>query len=397
MIKDIISQLEDLIARIQRSLAYLDVPKKEAKIAEIEKEIEDPNFWEDQRRVNAVMAEKKHLEELLSKWQKLSADTSALLEMAKSFHEISAKVTKVEPLKPHSSSATSAKVEPLKLQGSTLVGSTELGELEIELSTLEQKFAQYELELLLNRKYDSHNALVSFHAGTGGTDAQDWANMLLRMIMRYCERKGFKLTILHQTPGQEAGIKSATVEVIGIDAYGWLKSEKGVHRLVRKSPFNAKALRQTSFALIEVIPEIEEESVELKDEDLEIETFRSGGHGGQSVNTTDSAVRIIHKPSGLVATCQNERSQMQNKATAMRILKSRVAELYRIMEEKKISEIKGAYEAPQWGNQIRSYVLHPYHMVKDHRTEFETSDVEAVLDGKIDGFVEAFLRWSVKK
>jgi peptide chain release factor 2 len=364
MIKDIIGQLEDLYSRIVESLEYLDLPKKEARIAKLEKEIENPNFWEDQRRVDSVMAEMKHLKNLVTKWQNLKGDVSSLLDLAKSFQE----------------TKTGA--------------SEEIAELEAELGALKQKFSQYELELLLDGPYDTRNALLSFHAGTGGTDAQDWAEMLMRMILRYCEHKGFKTTILHQSYGSEAGIKSATIEVVGTLAYGWLKSEKGVHRLVRKSPFNAKNLRQTSFALIEVIPEIEEEVKDLDEKDLEIETFRSSGHGGQSVNTTDSAVRITHKPSGLVVTCQNERSQMQNRATAIRILKTRLAELYRIMEEKKIKDIKGAYEPPQWGNQIRSYVMHPYKMVKDHRTDFETSDVDAVLDGKIDSFVEAFLRWS---
>lgn len=264
---------------------------------------------------------------------------------------------------------------------------------EDKLKELQDRVEKLEFFLLFSGKYDKNNAIISIYAGAGGTEAQDWAEMLLRMILRYCERKGFNTKILDEHRGSEAGIKSATVFVEGEYAYGYLKSESGVHRLVRISPFDAEKMRHTSFAMIEILPELEEtEEIKIDPKDLRIDTFLSGGHGGQSVQTTYSAVRIVHEPTGITVSCQNERSQLQNKEAAMKILR---AKLYKKYEEEKIEEVKkirGEHVSAEWGKQIRSYVLHPYKMVKDHRTEYETQDTEGVLDGGLDEFAEAYLK-----
>ena len=259
---------------------------------------------------------------------------------------------------------------------------------------LEKEFASYEFFLLLNGPYDERNAIVALHAGTGGTEAQDWTEMLLRMFLRFAEKQGWKTRVIDESRGGEAGYKSVMFEVKGRYAYGYLKSEHGVHRLVRISPFDAEKMRHTSFALAEVMPELDE-SVELNidPKDLRIDTFMSGGKGGQSVNTTYSAVRIVHIPTNTTVTCQNERSQMQNKETAMKVLKAKLLRLQEEQQAKERQELRGEYKSAEWGNQIRSYVLHPYHMVKDHRTEYETSDPDQVLDGDLLAFSEAYLKW----
>jgi peptide chain release factor 2 len=271
-------------------------------------------------------------------------------------------------------------------------------DIEARLIVLEKKYLGLEFELLFSGAHDDKNAIVAVHAGAGGTDAQDWAEMLLRMYFRYAERKDWSVQLVDESRGGEAGIKSAVFIVTGRQVYGHLKAEAGVHRLVRQSPFNSDALRQTSFALVEVLPELGEAAdVEIRPEDLRIDTFMSGGKGGQSVNTTYSAVRIVHLPTKITVSCQNERSQMQNKETALRILKARLQQVKEEELQKEKKELRGEHQSAEWGSQIRSYVLHPYKMVKDHRTDVETSDPEAVLGGDLDRFVEGYLRWKAKE
>ena len=254
------------------------------------------------------------------------------------------------------------------------------------------------LETLLSGKYDAKNAILSLHAGAGGTEAMDWVSMLLRMYTRWAEDKGYKVSTLDLLPGDEAGIKSVTILVEGLNAYGYLKAEKGVHRLVRISPFDAAGRRHTSFASADVIPEIDDDiEVEIKPEDLKIDTFRAGGAGGQHVNKTESAVRITHIPTGIVVSCQNERSQQSNRNTAMKILKARLFDLYQQQQQQELDKLRGDQKEIAWGSQIRSYVFHPYSLVKDHRTNVEVGNVQAVMDGEIDEFINAYLKMIASK
>jgi len=271
-------------------------------------------------------------------------------------------------------------------------------EIQQELKKLNSRFKRLESQQLFTGDYDSRNAMVALHAGAGGTESQDWANMLLRMYLRWAERHNYKAEVLDVSPGEEAGIKSAVLEIKGDYVYGYLKGEHGVHRLVRLSPFDADHARHTSFALVEVLPEAEGTvDVKIASEDLRIDTFRSSGPGGQHMQKTSSAVRITHLPTGLVATCQGQRSQHQNKEAALRILYSRLLELDRENKEAERAKLKGERIEAGWGNQIRSYVLHPYKMVKDHRTDYEVHNAEAVLDGELDGFITNYLRSQVGK
>jgi peptide chain release factor 2 len=259
---------------------------------------------------------------------------------------------------------------------------------------LEKLLAQKQTELLVSGEFDRNNALLSIHAGAGGTESQDWASMLERMYLRWAELRGFNLELLDRTMGEEAGIKSATYLISGDLVYGYLRSEKGVHRLVRLSPFDAAHRRHTSFAMVEVLPEMDNSSyVEINADDIEIEVYKSSGAGGQNVQKNMTAVRIKHIPSGLIVTCQNERSQTQNRENAMKVLRSRLYELQQQAHQEEVSEIKGEFKKIEWGSQIRSYVLHPYQMVKDHRTDYETSNTTAILNGEIDGFIDAYLNW----
>jgi peptide chain release factor 2 len=266
------------------------------------------------------------------------------------------------------------------------------------LADLQKRFDQLEFATLMDGEHDASDAIVAIHAGAGGTDAQDWAEMILRMFMRFAEKKGWQVKMLDQSAGSEAGIKSAIFSVRGRYAYGYFRAEAGVHRLVRLSPFNSDNLRQTSFALVEVLPDLgETKEIEIDAKDLRIDTFLSSGHGGQGVQTTYSAVRITHLPTGIVVSCQNERSQTQNKETALRVLKARLHAVAMAEHEEEKRQLRGEFTSAEWGNQIRSYVLHPYKMVKDHRTKHETQDTESVLDGDLEDFTEAYLKFAKTK
>jgi len=269
-------------------------------------------------------------------------------------------------------------------------------ELEAEVTSIESELEKRAFTAMLSGKYDAENALLAIHAGAGGTDSQDWAEMLERMYLRWAEKSGYQTEILDLTEGEEAGIKSITIAVDGDYAYGYLRSEKGVHRLVRLSPFDAAHRRHTSFALVEVLPQIgmDDPEIEINPADLKIDVFKSSGAGGQNVQKNATAVRITHLPSGIVVTCQNERSQLQNRETAMRVLRSRLLEIKQAEQDEEVAELRGEYTKAEWGSQIRSYVLHPYQMVKDHRTDHERGNAQAVLDGDLDEFMEAYLKQS---
>jgi len=318
------------------------------------------DFWQNQNEAKAVGQHYEVLRQGYENWQNLKNETEKLLQLA----EIIDKGDEAE-----------------------------ITEAENKLNELNSKFEKLETAVLFAGEHDDNNAILSVHAGTGGTDAQDWASMLLRMYLRFCERHGFKTEIIDESPGAEAGFKSVMIGISGHQAYGWLRSENGVHRLVRISPYDAEKMRHTSFALVEVLPELDEiQEIELKDDDLKIDVMRAGGHGGQSVNTTDSAVRLTHLPTGIVVKCQNERSQLQNKNRALKILKAKLSKYYEQQENAKVKAIKGEYQKAEWGSQARSYILQPYKLVKDHRTDYDTQEVERILDGELDDFVEAYLK-----
>ncbi len=282
------------------------------------------------------------------------------------------------------------------LELSELADNSLREELKSEVEAIEHEVERREFAAMMSGEYDKGDALLAIHAGAGGTDSQDWVQMLERMYLRWIEASGYQAEIIDTTPGEEAGVKSVTISVEGRYAYGYLRSEKGVHRLVRLSPFDANHRRHTSFALVEVLPDVEDDTrVEINPNDLRIDTFRSAGAGGQNVQKNDTAVRITHLPTNIVVSCQNERSQTQNKENAMKVLRSRLLELKEKEQAEHIAELRGEYTKAEWGSQIRSYVLHPYQMVKDHRTEFEYGNAQAVLDGNLDGFIEAYLRANV--
>ena len=320
-----------------------------------------PNFWDDKEKADLTLKDIQELKNLTQDIKKLKEDTENNLEL----------------------------IELLLVEKDDEL----LQNLELDIKNETKQLEKLSVLLLLNGPYDKNNCTLEIHSGAGGTEACDWANMLYRMYLRYCEKKGYKVEVLDYQEGEEGGIKSVTIEIKGLNAYGYLKGEKGVHRLVRLSPFDAANKRHTSFASIDIIPEFDNTiNVDINEKDLKIDVYRSSGKGGQGVNTTDSAVRITHLPTKTVVTCQNERSQIQNKETAMKMLK---AKLYVIEQEKKNQElnaIKGNYQNIEFGSQIRSYVMHPYSMVKDHRTNTETSNVSKVLDGDIDLFIESYLK-----
>lgn len=332
----------------------------------MEKECAEPDFWQSPAEANKVMRRLSALKDETQSWRKLEQKVKDLAEL----------------------------VEIALQEGDASL----VDEVRAEVDGISAEVEKLDFKLLLGGEYDHRNAILALHAGAGGTESQDWAEMLLRMYIRWAERRGFHTEVLDTSPGEEAGIKSAMLEVKGDLAYGYLKAEHGVHRLVRLSPYDSDHARHTSFALVEVLPEVEEAmEVKISGDELKVETFRSSGPGGQNMQKTSSAVRITHLPSGLVVSCQSERSQYQNKEIALRVLRARLLEQERIRMADERAKLKGEHQSAAWGNQIRSYVLHPYRMVKDHRTGVETGDTTAVLDGDLDELMEAYLRSQIGK
>ncbi|OQB17939.1 MAG: Peptide chain release factor 2 [Parcubacteria group bacterium ADurb.Bin192] len=365
MLEDIKQRITDLRAKLDQAWEILDLQARKEEIGALEYEVSSPDFWNNPDKAKSEMQKLSDLKKEYEDWSGLRVELMDLQEL-------------------------------IDIADKEKDSSFE-SEAEKKLVELEKRFAGMEFAMLFNGEYDAANAVISIHAGAGGTDAQDWAEMLMRMYFRYAEKKVWKVKLLDESRGTEAGIKSATFMVEGRHAYGHLKGEAGVHRLVRLSPFNADSLRQTSFALVEVLPELDDKvQIEIKPDDLRIDTFMSGGKGGQSVNTTYSAVRIVHLPTKITVSCQNERSQMQNREMAMKILKAKLLQLKEQEALQEREQLRGEFHSAEWGSQIRSYVLQPYRMVKDLRTGYETSDTEGVLDGDLDAFVEAELRQGIK-
>ncbi|HEV2413010.1 MAG TPA: peptide chain release factor 2 [Candidatus Saccharimonadales bacterium] len=354
-------QVEELSGKIREAIVTAKIGQLEQEDEQLTKEASDPQFWNDSLRAQEVTRRQVKLKTLIEPLRQLEKDVNDLKELAR------------------------------------LGDASMTEELVGQIGELENRYSEMQLAVSLSGQYDDHDAVVELRAGAGGTDAQDWTKMLERMYLRWAQAHKMKTEIVDKSAGEEAGIKSESIVISGQNAYGLLKGEHGVHRLVRLSPFNADHLRQTSFAMVEVLPQIDRpEELPLDEKDLKIDVFRAGGHGGQSVNTTDSAVRVTHVPTGIVVTIQNERSQLQNKETALKILRSRLAQLQLVQHKERIDELKGPNQSAEWGNQIRSYVLHPYTLVKDNRTKHEEHDAQRVLDGDLDPFINSYLTSSTK-
>ena len=332
-------------------------------ISELEAQSAEPGFWDDMEKSQKVLQQTKQLKDKVESYEKLKSSWEDALVLVDLANE-----------------------------------ENDEGMLPEVRKTVEEIVAEVEkmtLETLLSGPYDKNNAIITLHAGAGGTEAQDWCEMLLRMYQMYAQKNGYTVSTLDMLPGDDAGVKSATIMISGINAYGYLKSEKGVHRLVRISPFDAAGRRHTSFASIEVMPEIDDDvEINIRTEDLKVDTYRASGAGGQHINKTDSAIRITHIPTGIVVSCQTQRSQHQNREYAMRMLKAKLAEVAEHQQKDKIEDIKGVQKEIAWGSQIRSYVFHPYNLVKDHRTGFEMGNIGAVMDGDLNGFINAYLKAS---
>lgn len=360
--KPIINKLSELLESVEQAIVKLDLVGEEKKLSQLEQSMNESNFWKDNESAEEIAKKAAEIRSFVEHWYNLREEIKTTLELAE-----------------------------LEMDDSSQNDFQKL--LDNITNTAEKAL----LDVKLSGPYDKNPAIMQIAAGVGGTDAQDWAQMLEEMFIKYANSNGLQVEILDSSPGEEAGIKSATLKITGPFAYGKLQSEKGTHRLVRLSPFNSNNLRQTSFAMVDVVPEITETEAQLDDRDLKTDVFRAGGHGGQSVNTTDSAVRITHIPTGLSVVIQNERSQLKNKQTARAVLLSKLSELARTQHLEDISQIRGEIVSADWGSQIRSYILHPYNKVKDHRTGFETSDTSGVLNGKIEGFISAYLNENIKK
>ena len=356
----LIKRLNELRLQVDAALARLDIESKNVEVEALEAKLATPEIWNNPTNAQNLSKQLAAVKSMVDPWLTLQAQTNDLVEL-------------------------------MDLDDDEL-----LGEFEGQIIALEKEFARLRKDLLFDGEYDDHNAILRLSAGVGGTDAQDWTEMLERMYHRWAEKSGMSTTTIERSAGEEAGVKSVVIEVVGPFAYGKLRSENGVHRLVRLSPFNSDNLRQTSFALVEVLPQIDRpDEVKIDDKDLKIDVYRAGGHGGQSVNTTDSAVRITHIPTGIVVAIQNERSQLQNKETAMKILRSKLAQMQLDQHTSSITELQ-AGESANWGSQIRNYVLHPYTLVKDTRTKHETNNAQGVLDGDLDPFMTAYLEAPTK-
>ncbi|MEW6749817.1 MAG: peptide chain release factor 2 [Candidatus Latescibacterota bacterium] len=353
-------QLHGYQTRLEQLRGYLDLDNKKQRLTALEAEMSSPTFWNDRQRGQALSREARLLRDSIDAWQGLRKQLDDLAEL-------------------HALAVEEA-------------DQASLPELEEESERLGEGLDDLEFRTMLADPDDPKSAILVIHSGAGGTEAADWAQMLLRMYTRWAERSGFGCEVMDLTPGDEAGIKGVTLEITGEYAYGYLKAEAGVHRLVRISPFDSNSRRHTSFASVFVYPEVDEKiEVDLREEDLQIDTYRSGGAGGQHVNKTSSAVRITHVPTGIVVQCQNERSQYKNKSAALKVLAARLYQHLKDQEQKKLDQVESTKKSIDFGSQIRSYVLHPYNMVKDHRTDHETANVQAVMDGEIDGFIRAFL------
>lgn len=347
--------------KIDELVQKVNLPKLQEERTRLQLEAERPNLWDDREKAQSVLKRLNDIQDEIHEWDALQRRTRDTLEL-------------------------------IELNDESLVP-----ELEIELKALEAAAAEKEIAVLFAGKYDMGNAILAIHAGAGGTEAHDWAAMLQRMYLRWAELHKFTAEIVDFTPGEEAGTKTVTIAISGKFAYGFLKSEKGTHRLVRLSPFDAAHRRHTSFAMVEILPEASaDDSIEIPAEDVRIDVFKSSGAGGQNVQKNSTAVRLLHIPTGIIVTCQNERSQTQNRETAMKVLRSRLLDLRAQEQSHEIEELRGEYVKAEWGSQIRSYVLHPYQMVKDNRTDYETGNTNAVLDGEIDGFMEAYLKMNAK-
>jgi peptide chain release factor 2 len=360
-VRDLTADLAELRRRLSESEKDLGLSVKRARLAELEKKASEPSLWDDPneaRKVTSELALMKDDIDLLEGLDRRLSDVEVLFELGREESDDSVEA-----------------------------------EVEAGLASLIKEFDALELRSLYSGEHDERDAVCEVHSGAGGTDAQDWAEMLLRMYLRWAERRGYSTEILDLTEGEEAGIKSATVEITGKYGFGYLQSERGVHRLVRLSPFNSASARQTSFAKVEVMPEVEQVGeIEISPDDVRIDVYRSSGAGGQNVQKNSTAVRLTHIPTGIVVTCQNERSQGRNRESAMKVLEARLLEIELNRQEEEKARLKGQHMDVSFGSQIRNYVLHPYKMVKDVRTDFETSDTTAVLDGEIDGFIEAYLK-----